>query len=83
VGCPIDAGQMGVRARTSPESGLLLVSDELASFQLSEFSKANELHLRLTCTSWLSPAEACFPSNRRGVVDKELSEPVQLEVVPP
>jgi hypothetical protein len=74
---------MGIRVRASPESGLLLVSEELASFQLSEFSNADELHLRPTGTWRVSPAEAGFPSNRRGVVDKELSEPVQLQVVPP
>lgn len=53
-----------------------------ASFQLPKSSKTGELHF----PSWGQVAdfssEADFPPNRWAVVNDELSEAVQLEVVP-
>jgi hypothetical protein len=49
---------------------------------LSKFSKAGEFHFPFHRQVADFPTEAYSPPNRRTVVDDELSESVQLEVVP-
>ena len=52
------------------------------TFQLSQLSNAGELHLPLRRYLASHTAEADFSKPRGAVVDDELSESVQLEVIP-